>query len=84
MTLVLQALADFHYDSMTSDLAGEAAGDGTVFLKLQGKNPNLLDGRAFHINIRFESNFDRLVDIVLRSMEAAQTLLRRTTGSARP
>ena len=83
MTLVLQALADFHYDTLTVDLAGAAAGDGTVLLKLQGKNPNLLDGRPFHINIRLESNFDRLVDIALRSMEAAQALLRRTTGSAR-
>lgn len=83
MTLVLQALSDFHYDSMTIDLASEDGGGGTVVLKLQGKNPSLLDGRPFHINIRFESNFDRLVDIALRSMEAAQALLRRTTGSAR-
>lgn len=83
MTLVLQALADFHYDSLTVDLSGSPAGDGTVLLKLQGKNPNLLDGRPFHINIRLESNFDRLVDIALRSMEAAQAVLRRTTGSAR-
>lgn len=83
MTLVLQALADFHYDSLTIDLSGSPAGDGTVLLKLQGKNPNLLDGRPFHINIRFESKFDRLVEIALRSMEAAQAVLRRTTGSAR-
>lgn len=83
MTLVLQALADFHYDSLTIDLSGPASGEGTVDLKLQGKNPGLLDGRPFHINIRLQSNFDRLVDIALRSMEAAQALLRRTTGSAR-
>lgn len=83
MTLVLQALNDFHYDSLSIDLAREAAGDGTILLKLQGKNPNVLDGRTFHININLQSNFDRLIDIALRSMEAAQTLLRRTTGSAR-
>ncbi len=83
MTLVLQALADFHYDSLVIALSGQAAGDGTVLLKLQGNNPALLDGRPFHININLQSNFDRLVDIALRSMEAAQALLRRTTGSAR-
>ena len=83
MTLVLQALADFHYDSLIIDLAGEAAGDGTIMLKLRGNNPGLLDGRPFHINISLQSNFDRLIDIALRSMEAAQTLLRRTVGSMR-
>jgi hypothetical protein len=83
MTLVLQALADFHYDSLVIDLAAEAAGDGTVMLKLQGNNPALLDGRPFHLNISLQSNFDRLIDIALRSMEAAQALLRQTTGSAR-
>jgi len=83
MILVLQALTDFHYDSLTIDVDGRATGQGTVVLKLTGNNPNLLDGRPFHINIRFESNFDRLVEIALRSMEAAQALLRRTTGSAR-
>ena len=31
MTMVLQALADFHYDSMTIDLAGEAAGNAGLF-----------------------------------------------------
>ena len=35
MTLVLQALADFHYDTLTVDLDGAAAGDGTVLLKLR-------------------------------------------------
>ena len=83
VTLMLRALADFHYESLSVDLNGEAAGDGTILLKLQGNNPALLDGRPFHININLQSNFDRLVDIALRSMEAAQALLRRTTGSAR-
>ena len=83
VTLMLQALADFHYESLSIDLNGEAAGDGTILLKLEGKNPALLDGRPFHINISLQSNFDRLIDIAVRSMEAAQALLRRTTGSAR-
>lgn len=83
MALVLQALADFHYDVLMIDVAGAAAGDGTVAIRLEGRNPSLLDGRPFHLNIRFASNFGRLVAIALASMEAAQDLLRHTTGSAR-
>ena len=83
MTLVLQALADFHYDTLVIDLAGSPAADGMIALRLQGHNPALLDGRPINLNIKLESNFDRLVDLALRSMTAAQELLRRTAGSTR-
>ena len=83
MTLVLSALADFHYDTLSMDLAETASGEGTVALRLQGRNPALLEGRAFNLNIRLDSNFDRLIDLALRSMAAARELLRRTAGSAR-
>lgn len=83
MTLALQALADFHYDTLAIDLARNPSGDGMIALRLQGRNPAVLDGRAFNLNIKLESNFDRLVDLALRSMAAAQELLRRTAGSTR-
>jgi hypothetical protein len=83
MTMVLQALADYHYDTLVIDLAGSPADDGTIALRLQGHNPALLDGRPINLNIKLESNFDRLVDLALRSMAAAQELLRRTAGSTR-
>lgn len=83
MTLALRALADFHYDTLVIDLAGNPTGNGTIALRLQGHNPAVLDGRAFNLNIKLESNFDRLVDLTLRSMAAARELLRRTTGSMR-
>jgi len=83
MSLALKALADFHYDSLAVDLAGNAAGEGTIMLKIQGKNPAVLEGQAFNLNIKLETNFDRLIDIALRSMQAAQELLRQTSGSMR-
>ena len=83
MTLALQALADFHYDTLSMDLTENASGEGAIALRLQGRNPALLDGRAFNLNIRFDSNFDRLIDLALRSMAAARELLRQTTGSTR-
>ena len=84
MTLVLQALADFHYDKLTLDLAEDAAGNGTILLKIEGSNPTVLEGRKFHLNIKFESNFDRLVDLAARTMIAAQAFLRQTAGGLRP
>jgi hypothetical protein len=81
VSLVLKALADFHYDSLAVDLAGNAAGEGTIMLKIQGQNPVVLEGQAFNLNIKLETNFDRLIDIALRTMQAAQELLRQTSGS---
>ena len=81
MTLALQALSDFHYDILTMDLAESPTGNGRIALKIQGRNPAVLDGRPFNLNITLESNFDRLIDIVYRSMTVTQELLRRTTGS---
>ena len=83
MTLALQALADFRYDTLAMDLAESPTGDGTITLRLQGRNPAVLDGRVFNLNITFESNFDRLIGLALRSMAVAQELLRQTTGSTR-
>jgi hypothetical protein len=81
VSLALKALADFHYDSLAVDLAGSAAGEGTIMLKIQGQNPAVLEGQAFNLNIKLETNFDRLIDIALRTMQAAQELLRQTSGS---
>ena len=83
MTLVLQVLEDFHYDTLVIDLAGNPTGDASVVLRLKGNNPAVLDGRAFNLNISLQSNFDRLVDLALRSMAAARELLRRTTENTR-
>ena len=81
VSLALKALADFHYDSLAVNLAGNAAGEGTIMLKIQGQNPAVLEGQAFNLNIKLETSFDRLIDIALRTMRAAQELLRQTSGS---
>lgn len=83
MTLALQALADFHYDTLAMTLSERNTGDGSITLRLQGRNPAVLDGRAFNLNITFESNLDRLIGLALRSMAVTRELLRQTTGSMR-
>lgn len=84
MTLALRAMADFHYDKLALDLAEDTAGYGKIMLKIEGSNPAVLEGRAFHLNVDLESNFDRLIDLATRTMIAAQAFLRQTAGGLRP
>ncbi len=81
--LVLDALGDFHYETLVVELNQADSGDGTILIRLQGRNPAVLDGRPFNFNIKFESDFDRLTDLVVASMTAAQELLRKTTQMTR-
>ena len=81
--LALEALTDFHYDSLSMEIDQDPSGAGVILLKLLGHNPAVLDGRPFQFNIKFESNFDRLTDLALRSLTAAQDLLRRAVGTKR-
>jgi len=81
--LVLDALSDFRYETLVLELNQADSGAGTILIKLQGRNPAVLDGRPFNFNIKFESDFDRLTDLVIGSMTAAQELLRKTTQMAR-
>jgi len=81
--LALDALTDFHYETLALELNQASSGEGTILLKLHGSNPAVLEGHPFAFNIKLESNFDRLTDLALRSMTAAQELLRRTVGTIR-
>jgi hypothetical protein len=80
VALALEALADFHYRSLTLGLDKRASGEGTVLLQLAGNNPAVLNGHAFDINIRVEANFDRLVDYAMLGLSSADELLRRARG----
>lgn len=81
--VALDALTDFRYETLVLELNQADNGAGTILIKLQGSNPAVLDGRPFNFNIKFESDFDRLTDLIIGSMAAAQELLRKTTQIAR-
>jgi Dicarboxylate transport len=77
MTLALEALRNFHYDTLTLALEKAAEGHGTVLLQLNGSNPEVMNGQVFHFNIRVESNFDRLAEVALLNLHSVQDLLRQ-------
>ena len=76
IALVRKALANFHYQSLTLGLDRAADGAGTLLAKLAGSNPGVLDGHPFAINLRLDTNFDKLALILLDSYAAASRLLR--------
>ncbi|MDD3444820.1 MAG: YdbH domain-containing protein, partial [Zavarzinia sp.] len=82
--LVLRALADFHYDSLGLTFGKAVGGEGFVRLAMAGANPAVMDSQPFNFNIRIESNFARLADLVLLGLRSAQDLLGRAAGSVRP
>lgn len=84
VSLTLQALADFHYQTLALELEKAPAGDGYVKLSMTGSNPAVLDNQPFTFNIRIESNFARLAELVLLGLRSAQDLLGRAAGSGRP
>jgi hypothetical protein len=80
LILTREALADFHYTALRLTLDRSATGEGTLLIGLKGSNPAVLDNRLFEINIRLETNFDRLAALFLSGYTAADTLLRHAAG----
>lgn len=83
VALMMQALSDFHYDSLSLDLDKAPTGEGTVLLRLKGSNPAVMDNQAFNFNIRIDSNFDRLINLALMSLGSAQELLQKASEGDR-
>ena len=84
VSLVLNALEDFRYQVLSLDIEQSDTAPDVIRMGLEGANPSLLDGHPIRFNIRFESDFDRLTDIALRTMTATRSVLRLAARSARP
>lgn len=73
--LMLQALEDFHYQVLSLSLDKPAEGDSRVFLKLEGANPEVLDGQPFVLNINLTSNAAPLLAALARGTEISDSLV---------
>lgn len=74
--LLLQALENFQYDKLS--LAVDKTLDGETEIKLQttGKNPDVLDGYPFAININLTGNADQILASVLEGFRLSDRALR--------
>lgn len=67
--ILLQALQDFHYDSLVMRLDGQTDGEMQAQLAIQGRNPALYDGYPVAFNLNLEG---RLAAIVRRGVQSWQ------------
>ena len=80
VSLLRQALADFHYTGLTLDLDRAASGQGSLMIGLKGANPAVLNAYPFALNIRVDADFDRLVGLLRSGYDTAGGMLRRGIG----
>ena len=73
--LTLRAMENFHYDSLTIEIAKDAAGDSSLKLRLAGKNPELLDGYPFNLNINLAGNVEPVLAALRQGLSLSEELL---------
>jgi len=74
--LLLSVLTDFHYDKLSLTLKRERSHDAYVGLHIEGRNPAVMDGRAFNLNINLEGNVDPLLATILEGYRLSDRAIR--------
>lgn len=77
MRLVTEALDDFHYDVLASDVDYSAEGKLDLGLKLHGRNPALEGGRPINFSINLEEDIPALLTSLQLSDRVSETIQRR-------
>ena len=77
MRLVTEALDDFHYDLLASDVHYAADGKLDLGLKLHGRNPALEGGRPINFSITLEEDIPALLTSLQLSDRVSETIQRR-------
>lgn len=60
LNLVYKALQNYHYSSLTSDIAYQTNGKLLLSLQMQGVNPDLNKSQSINVNINLEENLIQL------------------------
>lgn len=77
MRLVTEALDDFHYDLLASDVHYASNGTLNLGLKLHGRNPALEGGRPINFSINLEEDIPALLTSLQLSDRVSETIQRR-------
>lgn len=76
MNLLLQVVQDFHYTELSLTLDKSATHDLIAKLSLLGNNPNVKDGQIFRLNIKLESNIDKILQPIHQGYSLSNEILR--------
>jgi len=74
--LLLSVLNNFHYDKLSLTLQRELSNDAFVGLHIKGRNPEVMSGRAFNLNINLEGNVDPLLTTILEGYRLSDRAIR--------
>ena len=77
MRLVTEALDDFHYDLLTSDVRYATDGTLNLGLRLHGRNPALEGGRPINLSVNLEEDIPALLTSLQLSDRVSETIQRR-------
>ena len=77
MKLVLEALDNFHYSVLSSNVSYDTSGKLLLALQLQGKNPALEQGRAINLNINLEEDIPALITSLQLSSQISDVIKKR-------
>ena len=74
---MVQALDDFQFDQLDSDLSYDEEGKLLLALHLSGRNPAIEDGRLINLNIKLEENIPALLTSLQLSDRVSETIRER-------
>lgn len=77
MKVVLDALDDFHYSVLSSNVSYDTSGKLLLALTLKGENPALEAGRAINLNINLEEDIPALITSLQLSSQISDKIKQR-------
>ena len=77
MRLVADALDDFHFNLLSSDLSYDQSGKLLLNVRLEGQNPDIEKGRPIHLNINLEEDIPALLASIQLSGQVSDIIQKR-------
>lgn len=77
VNLLLSALRNFHYDTLTLSADKSADGETTLLLSLAGHNPDVLEGYPFKLNIGLETDAAPLLAMFRQGTDLFDEVIKR-------
>lgn len=73
--LMLDALENFHYDNLRVEIQKPQDGESRLNIELEGRNPDVLDGHPFDLNINMSGNLGPILQAVAQGQRLSQDVL---------
>lgn len=77
--LLMGALTDFRYDTLSASVDGEAGGELAVGIAIRGSNPSFYDGYPVALNLKVSGALDRILRQSLDTYRIPETVRDRMT-----